>query len=46
MLEFHRNLAGLGRAKSLQKAMLAVMHNPERRHPYYWAGFVMIGNGY
>jgi CHAT domain-containing protein len=53
MLAFHRNLkptleAGreVGRARSLQKAMLATMRAPERRHPYYWAGFVMIGNGY
>jgi CHAT domain-containing protein len=53
MLAFHRSLkpaldAGqdTGRARSLQKAMLATMRTPERRHPYYWAGFVMIGNGY
>jgi CHAT domain-containing protein len=53
MLAFHRNLKPtlevgkeLGRARSLQKAMLATMRTPERRHPYYWAGFVMIGNGY
>jgi CHAT domain-containing protein len=53
MLAFHRNLkpaleAGqeMGRARSLRKAMLATMRTPERQHPYYWAGFVMIGNGY
>jgi CHAT domain-containing protein len=53
MLAFHRNLrpgfdAGqdVGRARSLQKAMLATMRTPEHRHPYYWAGFVMIGNGF
>jgi CHAT domain-containing protein len=53
MLAFHRNLKPvldsgqeMGRARSLQKAMLATMRTPERRHPYYWAGFVMIGNGY
>jgi CHAT domain-containing protein len=53
MLAFHRNLkpaleAGkdLGGARSLQKAMLATMRTPERSHPYYWAGFVMIGDGY
>ena len=53
MLAFHRNLkpaldAGqdLGRARSLQRAMLATMRTPEHHHPYYWAGFVMIGNGY
>jgi CHAT domain-containing protein len=53
MLAFHRNLKpsldsaqGMGGARCLQKAMLAVMRTPERSHPYYWAGFVMIGNGY
>uniref|UniRef100_Q025F1 Tetratricopeptide TPR_2 repeat protein n=1 Tax=Solibacter usitatus (strain Ellin6076) TaxID=234267 RepID=Q025F1_SOLUE len=47
MLAFHRNLKQeMGRARSLQRAMVATMRTPERRHPYYWAGFVMIGNGY
>ena len=35
-----------GRARSLQKAALAVMRTPEYSHPFYWAGFVMVGNGY
>jgi CHAT domain-containing protein len=46
MLAFHRNLKEMGRARSLREAMLATMRTPEHRHPYYWAGFVMIGNGY
>ncbi len=46
MLAFHRNLKEMGRARSLRQAMLATMRTPEHRHPYYWAGFVMIGNGY
>ena len=53
MLAFHRKLKpviesgrDMGRARSLRQAMLATMHNPERRNPYYWAGFVMLGNGY
>lgn len=53
MLAFHRNLkasleAGSksGRAASLQKAMLAVKAMPQYSHPFYWASFVMIGNGY
>ena len=37
---------GAGRASSLQQAALALMRSPEYHHPYYWAGFVMIGNGY
>jgi CHAT domain-containing protein len=37
---------GVGRARSLQKAALALMQTPEYRHPFYWAGFVMVGEGY
>jgi CHAT domain-containing protein len=47
MLAFHRNLKqGTDSARSLQKAVLETMRNPEYRHPFYWAGFVMIGNGW
>ncbi|SPE36677.1 Tetratricopeptide TPR_2 repeat protein (fragment) [Candidatus Sulfopaludibacter sp. SbA3] len=53
MLAFHRNLKLApggnnqpGRARSLQKAMLAVRRLPQYSHPFYWASFVMIGNGY
>jgi CHAT domain-containing protein len=37
---------GFGRARSLQKAELQLMRTPEFRHPFYWAGFVMVGDGY
>ncbi|MCX6625739.1 MAG: CHAT domain-containing protein, partial [Acidobacteria bacterium] len=53
MLAFHRNLRASpqarrthSRASSLQQAVLQLMKTPQYRHPYYWAGFVMIGNGY
>jgi CHAT domain-containing protein/tetratricopeptide (TPR) repeat protein len=53
MLAFHRNLkvvldgdSQVGRAQSLQKAMLAIRRMPRYSHPFYWASFVMIGNGY
>ena len=35
-----------GRARSLQQAALTLLQMPEYRHPFYWAGFVMVGNGY
>lgn len=35
-----------GRARGLQAAELALMQRPEYRHPFYWAGFVMVGDGY
>ncbi|HTD23962.1 MAG TPA: CHAT domain-containing tetratricopeptide repeat protein [Terriglobales bacterium] len=53
MLHFHRGLhptAGaqghsLAKARALQQAELSVMKRPEYRHPYYWAGFVIVGDG-
>jgi CHAT domain-containing protein/Tfp pilus assembly protein PilF len=51
MLAFHSQLqaaldSGSGRARALRTGALAVMRSPEHRHPYYWAGFVMVGDGY
>ena len=45
MLEFHRRLRGNNKAKALQSAALAVMRNPQYRHPFYWSGFVLLGEG-
>jgi len=30
-------------SESLQRAMKAVLAEPETRHPFYWAGFMAIG---
>jgi CHAT domain-containing protein len=52
MVTFHTNLrdsgsaALTGRARSLQRAAIELLHSPEYGHPFYWAGFVLIGNGY
>jgi CHAT domain-containing protein/tetratricopeptide (TPR) repeat protein len=53
MLEFHRNLrAGVkypktrvSTAKALQQASLKLLGQSEYRHPFYWAGFVVVGDG-
>jgi CHAT domain-containing protein len=53
MLEFHRNLEAGGRdrklraskADALRQAALKLMATPQSRHPFYWAGFVVIGDG-
>jgi CHAT domain-containing protein/tetratricopeptide (TPR) repeat protein len=53
MVNFHRGLrnpAGLpgrsaAKARALQQAALRVMKSPQYRHPFYWAGFVLIGDG-
>jgi CHAT domain-containing protein len=52
MVAFHRSLKASGtaplsgRAEALRGAVLALLQTPEYRHPFYWAGFAMIGNGY
>ena len=47
MLAFHRGMKG-GAAKSdaLRNASLAVMGNPVYRHPFYWAAFDLVGDGF
>ncbi len=49
MIAFHRNLrkAKLPPTKSeaLRQAALEVMKNDKYRHPFYWASFVLVGNG-
>ncbi len=53
MVKFHRHLMapGVGRrarqkkAEALRAANLELMKDARFRHPFYWAGFVMIGNG-
>jgi CHAT domain-containing protein len=44
---FHRDLAG-GRATAdaLRTAALAVKSDPRYAHPFYWAGFVVMGPGW
>jgi len=53
MLSFHKNLAGVGSSnqrasKSVAWRMAAseMINDPRyRRKPYYWAGFVVVGDG-
>lgn len=49
MVDFHKQLRsegstpGLNKATALQQAALSLMKDPRYRHPYFWAGFVMLG---
>ena len=49
MIDFHKRLKeqaakqSATKAGALQQAALALMKNPRYRHPYFWAGFVVIG---
>jgi CHAT domain-containing protein/Tfp pilus assembly protein PilF len=46
MVDFHRRLRREPKAKALQQAALSVMQKPEFRHPFYWSGFVLMGEGF
>jgi CHAT domain-containing protein/Tfp pilus assembly protein PilF len=41
---YQRLLKGEGRSGALRAAQKAMMANPARQHPYYWAAFISIGN--
>jgi CHAT domain-containing protein len=50
MLDFHRRLripakAPVMKAGALRQAALKLMKNQETSHPFYWAGFVLVGDG-
>src|SRR5829696_5967453 len=52
MVEFHRGLlappapggARPAKAGALRRAALRLMKNPGTAHPFYWAGFVLVGD--
>ncbi len=48
MVNFHRSLISpvkVTKSEALRQASLKLMRNPETRHPFYWAGFVLVGDG-
>jgi CHAT domain-containing protein len=50
MLNFHRQLRApvetrVSKAEALRQAALKLMKKPETSHPFYWAGFVLVGDG-
>lgn len=47
MLEFHRNLRlRKSKAEALRQAALKLLSSDDYRPPFYWAGFVIIGDGW
>ncbi|MBO0724671.1 MAG: CHAT domain-containing protein [Blastocatellia bacterium] len=49
-LDFHQRLmapsnAKTTKAEALREAALKMMKNPATSHPFYWAGFVLVGDG-
>lgn len=53
MVNFHRSLISPRapqqskptKTDALRQAALKLMRNPETSHPFYWAGFVLVGDG-
>jgi CHAT domain-containing protein len=51
MIDFHRNLQSekgplrTGTAEALRKAAMKLMADPKYRHPFFWSGFVVVGDG-
>jgi CHAT domain-containing protein/Tfp pilus assembly protein PilF len=40
---YGRLMAGNGRSEALRQAQLAMLSQPHRKHPYYWASFITSG---
>jgi len=49
MVDFHRSLIApkskQTKTQALRQAALKLMKNPATSHPFYWAGFVLVGEG-
>jgi CHAT domain-containing protein/tetratricopeptide (TPR) repeat protein len=53
MVEFHKRFKtryggtrqAVSTAEAMRQAALKVMNNPEYVHPFYWGGFVVVGDG-
>ncbi len=51
MIDFHRNLESergpsqASAAEALRRAAIKLMADPKYRHPFFWSGFVVVGNG-
>ncbi|MFY9573672.1 MAG: CHAT domain-containing tetratricopeptide repeat protein, partial [Blastocatellia bacterium] len=47
MTEFHRELQSASRkskSRALQLATLKMLRETQNRHPFYWAGFILVGS--
>lgn len=44
MIAYYANLKrGRGRGEALRQVQLAMLRDPKRKHPYYWASFIQSG---
>lgn len=46
MTKFYQNLyqKKLGRSEAMRQSQLAIFAEPARKHPFYWASFIVSGN--
>jgi len=46
LVDFHRRLAAEGGSKTaeLRAAAVELLHTARYAHPYYWAGFILVGD--
>lgn len=45
MGEFYKGLSrGMSKAEALRQAQLMLLSTPKYQHPYYWAGFILVGS--
>ena len=49
MVNFHRGLLSTKstptKTEALRQAALKLLKNPETSHPFYWGGFILVGDG-
>ena len=53
MVNFHRSLiatssapkSNAAKTEALRQAALKLMKDPQTSHPFYWAGFILVGDG-
>ena len=41
-----RGMARESKVKAIQEAALRIMKDSRFRHPFYWSGFVLMGDGF
>jgi MYXO-CTERM domain-containing protein len=42
---YKRLMQGGGRSEAMRQVALGMLANPKRKHPYYWASFIVSGDG-
>ena len=49
MVAFHKawdgGRSGTSKARALQQAAVQLLHSPRYSHPFYWAGYILVGDG-